>query len=51
MGGVLCSIIVSKRFKIRKSLVINYLQDTVSGVEVDNNVIKSINIEKFRLVL
>ena len=51
MGVVLCSIIVSERFKIRKSLEINYWQDTVSGVEDDNNVIKSINFEKFRLVL
>ena len=51
MGGVLCSIIVSERFKIRKSLAINYWQDTMSGVEVDNNAIKSINFEKFQLVL
>ena len=51
MGGVLCSIIVSERFKIRKSLAINYWQDTMSGVEVYNNAIKSINFEKFQLVL
>ena len=50
-GGVLCSVIVNERFKMRKSLAINYWQDTMSGVEVDNNVIKSINFQKFRLVL
>ena len=38
MNGVLCSVIVSERLKMRKSLAINYWQDTISGVEVSTNV-------------
>ena len=40
-GGALCSAIVSGRLKIRKSLRIHYWQNLVSGVEVNNNVIKT----------
>ena len=47
MGGVLCSVIVSERLKMRKSLAINYWQDTISGIEVNSNVIKPINFEEF----
>ena len=38
MDGVLRSVIVSERLKMRKSLAINYWQDTISGVEVNSNV-------------
>ena len=38
MDGVLCSVIVSERLKIRKSLAINYWQDTISGFAVNSNV-------------
>ena len=38
MDGVLRSVIVSERLKMRKSLAINYWQDTISGVEVNTNV-------------
>ena len=38
IGGVLCSVTVSERLKMRKSLAINYWQDTISGVEVSSNV-------------
>ena len=41
--GVLCSVIASKRLKMRKSLAISYRQDTISGIKVNNNVI---NINK-----
>ena len=51
MGDVLCSVIVCERLEMRKSLAINYRLDTICGVEVNNNVIKSINFEKFQLVL
>ena len=34
----LCSVIVSKQLKMRKSLPINYRQDTISCVEVNSNV-------------
>ena len=51
MGGVLCSAIVSKRLKMRKSLTIHYWQGTISRIEVNNNVIKSINFEELQLVL
>ena len=43
MGGVLWSAIVSQRLKMRKTLGIHYLQDIISGVEVNKNVI---NIKK-----
>ena len=43
MGGVLCSAIVSEWLKMRKSLGIDYWQDTISDVEVNNNVV---NINK-----
>ena len=39
----MCSAIVSERLKMRISLRIHYWQDTISGVEVNNNVI---NINK-----
>ena len=42
-GGVLCSATVSEWLKMRKSLGIYYYQDTISSVEVNNNVI---NINK-----
>ena len=51
MGGVLCSVIVGERIKMRKSLAIDYWWDTISCVEVNNNVIKSINFEEFELIL
>ena len=51
MGGVLCSVTVCDRLKIKKSLAINYWYDTISGVEVNTNVIKSINFEDFQLGL
>ena len=38
MDGVLCSVIVSEQLKIRKSLAINYWQDTISGFAVNSNV-------------
>ena len=37
-GGVLCSATVSEWLKMRKYLGICYYQDTISGVEVNNNV-------------
>ena len=37
MGGVLCSAIVSEWLKMRKYLGIHYWQDTISAVEVNNN--------------
>ena len=37
MDGVLFSVIVSERLKMRKSLAINYWQDTISGVEVKSS--------------
>ena len=43
MGGVRCSATVSEWLKIRKPLEIYYYQDTISGAEVNNNVI---NINK-----
>ena len=43
LDGVLCSIIVSEWLKMRKFYGIHYYQDTISGVEVSNNVI---NINK-----
>ena len=43
MGGVLCSAIVSEWLKMRKSSGVHYGQDTISGVEANNNVI---NINK-----
>ena len=51
MVGVLCSVIVNERLKMRKYLAINYWQDIISGVEVSNNVIKSTNFEEFQPVL
>ena len=51
MGASLCSVAVSERLKMRKSLAINYWQDTISDVEVSHNVIKSINLQEFQLVL
>ena len=39
MGGVLCRVIVSEWLKMRKSLGIHYCQDTISGAQVNNNVI------------
>ena len=51
MGGVLCSVTVCDRLKIKKSLAINYWYDTISGVEINTNVIKSINFEDFQLGL
>ena len=41
MGGVLRSAIVSKRLKMRKSLMIHYWRDIISGVEINNNVINT----------
>ena len=38
MYAVMCSVIVSKWLKMRKSLAINYWQDTISGFEVNRNV-------------
>ena len=38
MDGVLCSVIVGERLKLRKSLAINCRQDAISGVEVNINV-------------
>ena len=43
MSGVLRSVVVSEGLKMRKSLGINYWQDTIFAVEVNNNVI---NINK-----
>ena len=43
MGGVMCSAIVSEWLKMRKPPGVHYGQDTISGVEVNNNVI---NINK-----
>ena len=43
MSGVLRSVIVSEGLKMRKSLAINYWQDTIFAVEVNNKVI---NINK-----
>ena len=43
MAVVMCSDIVRKWLKMIKSLGIHYYQDTISGVEVNNNVI---NINK-----
>ena len=43
MDGVLCSARVSERLKIRKSLGIHHWKDTISSVDVNNNVI---NINK-----
>ena len=43
LDGVLCSVIVSEWLKMRKFYGIHYYQDTISGVEVSNNVI---NINK-----
>ena len=43
IGDVLCSSIMSEWLKIRKSLGIYYWQDTISGTEVNNNVV---NINK-----
>ena len=43
IGGVLCSSIMREWLKIRKSLGIYYWQDTISGTEVNNNVV---NINK-----
>ena len=43
MGGVRCSATVSEWLKMRKPLGIYYYQDTISGAEVNNNVI---NINK-----
>ena len=37
MGGELCSVIVSERLKMKKSLALNYWQDAISGVEVSSN--------------
>ena len=51
MGGILWSAIVSQRLKMRKTLGIHYLQDIISGVEVNKNVINIKNFEEFRLVL
>ena len=48
MYAVLCSVIVSERLKMRKSNVINYWQDTISGVEFNSNVR---NVNKFWGVL
>ena len=50
MGGVRCSATVSEWLEMRKPLGIYYYQDTISGAEVNNNVI-SINFQKFQLVL
>ena len=33
----MCSVIVSERLKMRKSVAINYRQDTISGVDVKSN--------------
>ena len=38
MCAVLCSVIMSKQFKMRKSLQINSRQDTISRIEVNSNV-------------
>ena len=43
MCSVLCSAAVNEWLKMRKSLGICYYQDTISGAEVNNNVI---NINK-----
>ena len=43
MGGVRCSATVSEWLEMRKPLGIYYYQDTISGAEVNNNVI---NINK-----
>ena len=43
MGRVRCSATVSEWLKMRKSLGIYCYQDTISGAEVNNNVI---NIDK-----
>ena len=43
MGDVLCGTIVSEQLSVWKSLGIHYWQDTISGVEVNSNVI---NINK-----
>ena len=51
MGGVLCSVTMCDRLKMKKCLAINYWHDTISGAEVNNNVIKSINFEDFQLGL
>ena len=50
MGGVRCCATMGECLKMRKSLEIYYYQGTISGADVDNNVI-SINFEKFQLVL
>ena len=41
MGGVWYSATVSEWLKMRKSLGIYYYQDTISGAEVNNNVINN----------
>ena len=51
MGGVLCSVTMCDRLKMKKCLAINYWYDTISGAEVNNNVIKSIHFEDFQLGL
>ena len=43
MGGILFSAIVSERLTMKKSPAIHYLQDTISGVKVNND---AININK-----
>ena len=49
MDDVLCSVIVSVWLKMKKSLAINYWQDTISGVEVMIEMSKT--FEEFQLVL
>ena len=52
MDGVLFSVIVSERLKMRKSLAINYWQDTISNVKVKSNDRKmSKTFAEFQLVL
>ena len=47
MGGALCSATKSEWLKMRKSLEICYYQDTISAVELNNNVV---NINNFWLI-
>ena len=47
MGDVLCSVIVSERLKMRKSLGIHCWQDTISGIETNNNVINIKTLRSF----
>ena len=50
MNGDLCSVVVSERLKIRKSLAVNYWQDIISGVEVNSNDRNTVTFEEFQLV-